>query len=65
MTAADALNALKADVVSYLFWMNHLVLNVYGCPDIALDIDDTAPTECRTDLCNFLWELLFNGTHAI
>lgn len=48
MTAADALNALKADVVSYLFWMNHLVLNVYGCPDIALDIDNTAPTECRT-----------------
>lgn len=44
-STGDALNAVKSD--GEVEWMNWLVFNVYGCPDLALNIDTWTPTECK------------------
>lgn len=47
MNTADALNAVKSDVSPGCLWENELVMNLYGCPDLSLNIDNNAPSQCR------------------
>ena len=49
MAAGDALNLVRENVVWWdVILANQLVANVYGCPDLALNIDENAPIQLVT-----------------